>query len=64
MQVLCFEKKNSNQSVCGVHNVALVQNRIPIDSNAPGLGCITCYVCAVSRAVVQEGKRSHVRNSI
>jgi len=39
-----------------VHNVALVQNQISIDSNAPGLGHITCYICPVSHAVVLDVK--------
>jgi hypothetical protein len=63
MSVMCFQKTDSNTLVCGVHNVALVENRIPIDPNAPGLGRITCYVCSVSRAVVEEGKRSYARIS-
>jgi hypothetical protein len=63
MAVLCFPKKGSNQLVCGIHNVALVENQIPIDSNAPQLGRITCFVCEVSRAVVEEEKRSYARNS-
>ena len=52
----CFRKKNSDPPVCGLHNVALVQNRISIDSNAPGLGHITCYICPVSHAVVLDVK--------
>ncbi len=63
MPVFCFEKRDSDRPVCGVHNVSLIQNRIAIDSNAPGLGIVTCYMCAVSHTVVQEGKRAHVHNS-
>lgn len=62
MPTPCFQKKDSNQPVCGVHDVALVRSRIPIDSNAPGLGCIACLVCVISRTVVQEGKRSYAQN--
>jgi len=29
-----------------------------IDANAPGLGQITCYLCPVSRAVVQEPRNN------
>jgi hypothetical protein len=61
MPALCFQKKDSKEPVCGVHNVSLVQIRIPIDSNAPGLGRITCYVCSVSRTVIQEGKQTYAR---
>jgi catabolite regulation protein CreA len=64
MPVMCFQKKDSDHPVCGIHNVSLVQNRIAIDPNAPGLGAVTCYVCAISRTVVQEGKRTYASNSI
>lgn len=61
MPVLCFQKLDSNPPLCGVHNVALVQDQIPIDANAPTLGRISCLVCAVSRNVVQERKGYHAR---
>jgi hypothetical protein len=64
MPVMCFQKKDLNQTVCGVHNVPLVQKRIAVDPNAPGLGIVSCYMCNVSRTVVQEGKRAYERNSI
>jgi hypothetical protein len=53
----CFTRKGSNPPFCGVHNVALVQHQISIDSDAPGLGRITCYRCPVSQAVVLDVKR-------
>jgi hypothetical protein len=62
MPVLCFQKLGSNQPVCGIHNVALVENQIPIDALAPQLGRITCLVCAVSRNIVQERKETYARN--
>jgi len=55
----CFQLKGSNPPICGVHRVVLAQEKVPIDRNAPGLGHITCYVCPVSHAVVQEVKGSH-----
>lgn len=61
MPVLCYEMKSANQLVCGEHRVPLVKNRIPIDSNAPGLGQVTCYVCPVSQSVAQEAKVSHAQ---
>ena len=64
MPVMCFQKMDSDHPICGVHNVTLVQNRIAIDSNAPGLGIVSCYMCAISRTVVQERKRAYARNSI
>jgi hypothetical protein len=64
MPVMCFQKMDSNQIVCGVHNVPLIQKRIAVDPNAPGLGVVTCFICIVSRRVVQEGKRAYARNSI
>jgi hypothetical protein len=58
MMQQCYVKKDPKQPVCAVHNVVLEQNRISIDSNAPGLGQITCYLCPVSRAVVQEPRNN------
>jgi hypothetical protein len=40
--------------ICGVHNVALAHDTVPIDANIPHLGQITCYVCPVSHKVVEE----------
>ncbi len=62
MPVLCYQKLESNQPRCGVHNVALVQKQIPIDAYAPALGRVNCLVCAVSRIVVQERKGTYARN--
>jgi hypothetical protein len=62
MPVLCYHKSDTNPPLCGVHNVALVQNQFPIDAFAPQLGQITCFVCAVSRNVVQVRKRTYARN--
>jgi hypothetical protein len=53
MSGMCFQTKDSSSPVCGVHQVPLVQDRILIDSNAPGLGRVTCYVCPVGKAVVR-----------
>jgi hypothetical protein len=50
---MCFQTKESNLPVCGVHQVALVEDRIFIDPNAPGLGRVTCYVCPVGKTVVR-----------
>jgi hypothetical protein len=52
----CFNKKGSNPQVCGIHNVALVAGHISIDSNAPVLGHISCYLCPVSREVLPDDK--------
>ncbi len=62
MPVLCFQKLDTNQPLCGIHNVVLVQNQIPIDAFAPQLGRITCFVCAVSQNIVQERKGTYARN--
>jgi hypothetical protein len=50
----CFRKKESNPPACGLHNVALEQKVIAIDENAPHLGRVTCFVCPVSDAVVED----------
>lgn len=60
----CFKKKISDPPVCGVHNVAIVQRIISIDSNAPELGHITCDMCPVSRSVVREVMGFKRRSSI
>ena len=56
----CFMKENSKPPpMCGVHNVALVEDRLPIDPYAPHLGHITGYVCPVSgRLVAGETPRT------
>jgi hypothetical protein len=54
MAKTCYIKKDSNPPVCSVHNVALVEHQILIDSNAPDLGCVICYRCPVSQAVVPD----------
>jgi hypothetical protein len=59
MQVFCNQKTDSNLPLCAVHNVALRQNQIAIDANAPALGRITCYVCPISRTVVREMRRAY-----
>jgi len=63
MPVLCVQKKDSNLPLCGIHNVALKQNQIAIDANAPSLGRITCYVCPISRSVVREMRGAYASKS-
>jgi hypothetical protein len=63
MPVICMLKNESNLPICAVHNVPLKQDRISIDSNAPGLGRITCYVCPISKSVVVEGQKSYAQKS-
>jgi hypothetical protein len=63
MAVLCVQKKDSNVPICDIHNVALKQHQIAIDSNAPSLGHITCYVCPVSRSVVREPRREYANKT-
>jgi hypothetical protein len=50
----CFVKEDPNLLICGIHNVPVVQGSIPIDSNAPDLGRITCYICPVSKKVLSD----------
>jgi hypothetical protein len=38
--------------LCGIHGVALVQSRLPIDPLAPHLGHIDGYVCPKSGQLV------------
>jgi hypothetical protein len=64
MTASCFIKKDSNPPVCGVHNVALVQYQLTIDSNAPNLGHVTCYRCPISQAVALDMKKDKAQSSI
>jgi hypothetical protein len=59
MPVFCYEKWDLERPVCGVHKVQLKQDRIPIDSNAPWLGRIHCFLCPVSQMVVDERRVRH-----
>lgn len=62
MPVFCFEKRDLDRPVCGVHNVPLVQDVIPIDANAPGLGRIACSICPITRVVVEKKRESNARS--
>jgi hypothetical protein len=59
----CFEKKDSNPPICGVHNVLLTLGRTPIDSFAPYLGGVTCLICPVSQLVVLNSDGNKPRGS-
>jgi hypothetical protein len=50
----CFFKKDKELLICGIHNVPLVKGSIPIDSIAPHLGRIVCYVCPISLEVLPD----------
>ncbi len=50
----CFKKRGSNPPVCGVHNVRLIEISVPIDSNAPYLGVITCLKCPVGNVIASS----------
>jgi hypothetical protein len=50
----CFLKKDSNPPLCGVHNLPVTRESIPIDPDVPDLGRITCFVCPVSRKVLSD----------
>jgi len=55
MVVLCFfMKRNSQPPICGIHNVALVERKMPVDLLAQHLGYVTVYVCPESGQVVTE----------
>jgi hypothetical protein len=54
MEQSCFQAKGSTPPACGVHNVLLVLDTLPIDAHNPHLGQITCYLCPVSRKVVAD----------
>ena len=52
----CFKTKGSDPPVCGVHKVRLIEIRVPIDSNAPQLGVISCLKCPVRDVIVLDEK--------
>ena len=58
MSPQCSWKAGSDPPVCEVHDELLVQTVIPIDRNAPALGVLPCYVCPVSKDVVNEFKKT------
>jgi catabolite regulation protein CreA len=58
-----MQKKDSNIPLCSMHNVALKQQQIAIDSNAPSLGRVTCFVCPISRSVVREMRGAYARKT-
>jgi hypothetical protein len=49
-----LQEKNSQPPICGIHNLALIESQLPIDPNAPHLGCITGYLCPVSGQVASD----------
>lgn len=64
MKEQCFSSRGSNQAMCGVHHVAVVQRQISIDPFAPALGRVSCSVCPISRFVVRETRGVHAKRSI
>jgi hypothetical protein len=54
MEEQCFIKKGSDPPVCGVHEVALVQDNVPIDPFAHQLGLIACLKCPISGMVPND----------
>jgi len=56
MPMNCYDKRDSNEHVCGKHNVPLTRDLIAIDANAPWLGRIACFLCPVGRVVVEVAK--------
>jgi len=57
----CFSTMDSTPPICAVHQVSVVKKEIPIDSNAPGLGSVTCIFCPIGRTVVREMKGPYAR---
>jgi hypothetical protein len=50
----CFIKRDSNQRVCGVHDVPLDEHRSSEDLGTAGLGTFTFFVCPVSGSVARD----------
>jgi len=56
MSSQCSWKANANPPACELHNELLVLAAIPIDEHVRNLGVVNCYICPVSKAVVNESK--------
>ena len=54
MKERCFIKSGSDPPVCGIHEVALVRDQVPLDPNALQLGLIACLRCPVSGMVPND----------
>jgi len=50
----CFNKKDSEPPVCGVHNVLLIKSQSSEDSVISKFGDFVFYVCPVSGYVVSD----------
>jgi hypothetical protein len=54
MAAQCFKKKDSNPPTCGVHNVPLINAKLPYELLATGLKAVTFLVCPVSGEVLTD----------
>jgi hypothetical protein len=54
MQRACFQEIGLSPASCGVHGSSLVRAEVLIDANAPIFGYVSCLLCPISRAVVDE----------
>jgi hypothetical protein len=54
MEQPCFQKKDSNPPVCGVHNVPLISKLVPNDLIAAGRKRITFLSCPVSGKALND----------
>lgn len=53
----CFMKVASNPPFCGVHGVALMMTRVPIDERSPLLGRVNALECPVTKAIVSKNPK-------
>jgi hypothetical protein len=50
-------KVASNPPFCGVHGVALMMTRVPIDERSPLLGRVNALECPVTKAIVSKNPK-------
>jgi hypothetical protein len=55
MERRCFKKRDPNSlPICGVHNVPLIEKKLPNELIAAGYRAFTFLVCPVSQEVLDD----------
>jgi hypothetical protein len=55
----CFKKKDSNPSLCSIHNVPLLSKQLPDELIGGGYKSFTYLVCPVSGSVLNDGESTN-----
>ena len=54
MQEQCYRMPGSNPPVCGIHNVPLVQKKLPVEMAVSGHQHFVYLMCPTSGFVIRE----------